>query len=150
VRLRGVLFASYWVIAFIVLFLFSSDDTFCARPGARNYLIMTAQLALALAAYDLAVSVGVAAASTAAKKAFKMQWTSPLLTTVIVGSSLAYLPFWIYRGYGSFRFENTWADVSCFFTEGYGLSFPFVVVPVLTLATLLREVLILRFQRHRS
>ena len=111
---------------------------------------MTAQLALALAAYDLAVSVGVAAASTAAKKAFKMQWTSPLLTMVIVGSSLAYLPFWIYRGYGSFRFENTWADVSCFFTEGYGLSFPFVVVPVLTLATLLREVLILRFQRHRS
>ena len=149
-RLRGVLFASYCVIAFITLFVFSVDNTACARPGARNYLILTAQLALAIAAYDFAVSVGVAAASTAAKKVFKMQWTRSLLTTVIVGSGLAYLPFWIYRGYGSFRFENTWADVSCFFTEGYGLGFPFVVVPVLTLSTLLREILILRFQRHRS
>ena len=149
-RLRGIFFASYWVIAFIVLFLFSLDNTFCACPEARNYLILTAQLALALAAYDFAVSVGVAAASTAARNAFKLPWTSPLVTAVIVGLSFAYLPFWMYRGYGSFRFENTWADVSCFFTEGYGLSFPFVVAPVLTLATFLREVLFLRFQQHRT
>jgi hypothetical protein len=145
--LRAILSVFYWAVAFIVLLLFSSGDTFCARPGARNHTIATAQLAFALAGYDLLVSIAVASLATTAKKLFSRQWMIVLLTTLIVGAGFAYLPVWIYRGRGNFRFANTWADVSCFFTEGYGIVFLFIVAPVLTFMTWLREVILHRFLR---
>jgi hypothetical protein len=58
---------------------------------------------------------------------------------MIAAAGFASIPFWIYRGHGVFLFENTWADVSCFFTEGRGMAFPFVVAPALSIATLVRE-----------
>jgi hypothetical protein len=58
------------------------------------------------------------------------------------------MPFWIYRGFGVFLFANTWADVSCFFTEGYGMAFLIIEAPLLTAATLLRELFVLRAQRR--
>ena len=145
--LRGILLGVYWIVAFVILFLFSLDDPFCARPGARNHLLMTGQLALALAAYDLVVSLVVAAALNVTPTVFRLGWARWLIAALVVGFGVACLPFWIYRGYGHFRFESTWADVSCFFTEGYGLSFSFVVAPLLAVATFVREFTILRFQR---
>jgi hypothetical protein len=56
----------------------------------------------------------------------------------------------MYRGYGSFRFENTWADVSCFFTEGYGIGFLVVVVPLLSLTTFARDFLVWRRARAKN
>jgi hypothetical protein len=58
---------------------------------------------------------------------------------VIAFVGFASIPFWIYRGYGKFLFERTWVDVSCFFTEGSGIAFPFVVAPALAVATTIRE-----------
>jgi len=57
------------------------------------------------------------------------------------------MTFWIYRGYGHFLLEGTWADVSCFFAEGAGMAFPFVVAPVLGLLTLLHGIAWLRAGR---
>jgi hypothetical protein len=143
--LRGILVGSYWAVAFCVVFIFYVNDTFCTRPGRRNYPLMVALLALALTGWDFVASV----VGALAEKKFKIPWISLLLATLIVVSGLIYLPFWIYKGYGSFRFENTWADVSCFFTEeGNIFRFLFVVAPLLTLTTILREVLLLREQRE--
>jgi hypothetical protein len=130
--------------------VFSSDDTFCARPGAGNHAIATAQLAFAIAAYDFLVSVAVASFATAAKNLFRRQWMVVLLTTLIAGAGFACLPVWSCRGHGNFRFANTWADVSCFFTEGYGIVFLVVVAAVLAFVTLLREVVMQRFLRRRA
>jgi hypothetical protein len=74
----------------------------------------------------------------------------PLLAAAISGGGLASIPFWIYRGYGHFLFEGTWVDVSCFFAEGYGLAFIFVVAPALGLLTLLYGILWLRTGRAQS
>jgi hypothetical protein len=65
---------------------------------------------------------------------------------VVAGVGYGSVPFWIYRGYGTFWFENTWADVSCFFTEGYAIAFPLLVAPALTLTTLICEWLAIRMQ----
>jgi hypothetical protein len=67
-----------------------------------------------------------------------------------MGPGFAYVPFWMKRGYGIFRFENTSADVSCFFTEANGLGFLFFVAPLLALVTFLREILIFRLPRQRK
>jgi hypothetical protein len=149
-RLRWMLAGPYWIIVSVFLFAFYFDDSFCERPGSQSYSIMVLKLSLVLAAWDFVAGFAAALASTAAKKALGMRGISVLLTTLVVGVGFAYLPFFIYSGYGHFRFENTWADVSCFFTEGYGFGFLFFVTPVLALVTFLRELLIFRSLRQRT
>lgn len=150
VVLRAVLAAVYWLVAIFVLLSFSAGDLFCARPGARNHILMTVQLALAMAVYDFLIGAGASAITNSAKDVVIFRWITPLIAALIVGCGLAYLPSWIYLGYGHFRFENTWADVSCFFTEGYGLAFMFVVAPLMALTTFLGELAILRLRRKRN
>ena len=145
----AVSFGAYWVASFVVLFFFSLDNDFCSRPVAHNHIIATAQFAFALALFDSAVSNGVGMMIPRLSQ-IPATWFSTLLTTLIVGSGIACLPLWIYRGYGHFRFENTWMDVSCFFTEGYGMVFPFTVAPLLALLTFLTEVLIRQPRRPRD
>ena len=149
-RLRWRLVGPYWVIVSFFLFAFYTGDSFCERPGSQSYPIMVLKLSLVLAAWDFVASFAGALASTTAEKVLGMRGISVLLTTVVVGAGFAYLPFWIYRGYGVFRFENTWADVSCFFTEGYGFAFLFFVTPALALMTFLREFFIFRSLSQRT
>jgi hypothetical protein len=148
--LRGMLFCSYWVVAFVVVFLSYRNDDFCFEPGKRNFTIMTAQLTLAFAVWDSIVSVGVAMALGAKGKVRRLRWVSPFVTALIAGAGIVYLPFWIYEGYGVFRFDHTWADISCIFTEmGNLFLYLLIVAPLLILMTFLREVLLVRF-RDRS
>jgi hypothetical protein len=74
----------------------------------------------------------------------------PLASTLGAGFGFVSIPFWIYRRFSLFLFEHTWADVSCFFTEGYGMVFLIVEAPLLTAATLLRELFVLRAQRRNA
>ena len=66
------------------------------------------------------------------------------MSAVIAGVGFVSIPFWMYRGNGIFLLDHTWADVSCFFAEGSGVAFPFVVAPMLIAATVLEEWLISR------
>jgi hypothetical protein len=145
--LREVFFACYFAFAFGVLLYFSFDDSFCFRPGARNYWLMNGQLAAALATYSFVVSFGVGAALSSLPKLGRTRWLSAVISALVVGFGVALLPFWIYEGYGHFRFEGTWGDVSCYFTEGFGLMFSFVVAPLLAVATFVQEIAILKLHR---
>lgn len=143
---RGALFFGYFVLTAVLLFVFSAGDTFCARPGGPNHTIATFELALGVSILDFAVSMLVTLALSASLPASMLRWIAPITAALLVGAVCASLPIWILRGHGHFRFENTWADVSCFFAEGYGLGFMFSVAPILALATFLREAIVLHFQ----
>jgi hypothetical protein len=147
--LRGSCTVGYWIVVFVILFLFSVDDPFCERTGTRNHLIATAELALALATFDFVVCTSVTMVVKALKTTLKLPWMHAMIAALLVGIGLAYLPFWIYKGYGHFRFEHTWADVSCFFTEANELGFILFVAPPLAVATFLREILIRRLAKPR-
>jgi hypothetical protein len=149
-RLRLKLAVPYWIIASLALFAIYRGDSFCPRPGSRNFVLMVLQLSLALAMWDLVVGFAGSFAFAAVGKMSRMNLLGQVLTTLVVAAGFAYLPFWIYAGYGVFRFGNTWADVSCFFTEGYAFEFLFAVTPLLALMTFLREILILRLIRQRA
>jgi hypothetical protein len=137
-NVRAALFGLYLTACFLIIFFVYRGDSFCRMPYSQNYLFMTAKLALLIAIWDLIASVKGALASTVVRSVW--------ITTVIVGVGLASLPFWIiYPGAGEFRFANTWADVSCFFTETNGwVLFPFLLTPVFTLMTLARELYLSR------
>jgi hypothetical protein len=149
-RLRFRLVGPYWFIAAFIVFAFYVDDSFCQRPGSQSYPIMVLKLSVVLAAWDFVAGFAGAWAASAVEKVLGMRGISVLLTTLIVGVGFAYLPFFIYRGYGVFRFESTWANVSCFFTEGYGFGFLFFLTPFLSLMTFLRELVIFRSPKKRT
>ena len=82
-------------------------------------------------------------------KKYAVPWFAVPVSTVLVLVAFASIPFWIYDS-GRFMFEGTWADVSCFFTEGFGMMFPVMVAPALALATLAGELVILKANRARE
>jgi hypothetical protein len=65
--------------------------------------------------------------------------------TLVVCLGVIIFSAWIYQGYGRFRFENTWVDVSCLFTEAYGMAFPFVVLPVFGVLTAIKKLILGQF-----
>jgi hypothetical protein len=133
----------YFAICYGILFWYTYGSPFCTQPGLHS--IETAHLATICTAWDLVASICGLVVACAAKKVTSR--IAPLVATLIAGIGFVYLPFWMYQGYGHFLFEYTW-NMSCFFTEASGLGFPFVVAPVLTVITLLREQLLVKMQRR--
>jgi hypothetical protein len=130
---RLVSSVAYLVVASVILYSYA-DPYFCAasRIGQSRFLV-SIKLALACTVWDFVAgwSSGAVFRQRRGLRAF--------VSALIAGAGFASIPFWIYRGYGVFMFENTPADVSCFFTEGSGRAFPFVVAPALAIATFVRE-----------
>ena len=143
----------FFAVAYTILSFFSYNSYFCAaeRTG-HNHALTTARLALALAAWNFFAGWCGSLAFALGKKHF-FNGLLPVgltISTAIAGIGYVSVPFWIYRGYGVFWFENTWADVSCFFTEGYALGFAMLVAPTLALITLICTWLVLRMQNRNS
>ena len=133
---------AYFAVAYAFLYWYAGSSYFCARSGPLG---STFRLAVGSTIWDLfACTVG----SWLAHKAMKLRTAAPLLTGAFMAAGLASVPFWIYSGYGHFLFEGTWIDVSCFFTEGYGMAFPFVVAPILAILSLLHCAVLLRITKR--
>jgi hypothetical protein len=141
-RTRFALAAGYFVVAFGILGFYISGNPFCeaARTGQSRPFV-AAKLAFACTAWNLFASA-CARAVAAMNKSKHAAAISIVASTIVAGLGFFSLPSWIYRGYGTFLSEHTWADVSCVFTEGYGVTFLFFMAPLLTVTTLLCEWLI--------
>lgn len=126
---------AYFAVSYIILFLYASDY-FCSPSRGQARPVVSAKLAFACTIWDVIADVcGAAAVALTGKR---RGWLQMLVSTLVVGFGLASIPSWIYGGHGHFLFEDTWADVSCFFTEGSGMMFPMVVATLLAGATLIR------------
>lgn len=134
---RSVSVAAYFVLSFAALYWFAGRGYFCAKSP----LLSTLRLSLACSILDL---FACAAGSWVARNVMDLRTAAPLIAGAITGTGLASMPFWLYRGYGHWFLQGTSADVSCFFAEGYGIAFPFVVAPALGLLTLMHGILWLR------
>ena len=129
--IRSASVGAYFILSFVVLHWFAGDGCFSS----------TFNLSLGCTVWDL---FACAAGSWVAQRLMKLRTAAPLLAGAITGAGLATIPFWTYRDYGHFRFEGTWADISCFFAEGAGIAFQFVVAPALGILTLIHGVFWLR------
>jgi hypothetical protein len=138
-RVRAAVVMAYFVACFAVLFYYTSGSSFCARPGESGHAAQTFHLTVACTVWEILASCF----GTVAARRSAMPWLAPLVSTLLALVGLASIPFWIFEN-GRFLFEGTWADVSCFFTEGYGMMFPVVVAPALAVATLVGELAILK------
>jgi len=126
----------YFGVSWSVLLWYTSDDPFCAPSGINNHILVSARLALACTAWDFRSGIG-GAWSARVMSAPKL---APFLRAVIAALGVGSIPFWLFRGYGVWLFQGTWADVSCLFTEEFGMAFPFVVAPSLGIVSLLHGV----------
>lgn len=127
----------YFAVAYGILFLYA-DSYFCSAARGQSRPSVSAKLALACTIWD-----ALAGASSVHLFGKQSRWLQILVSAAISGIGFVSMPFWIYRGYGHFLFENTWADVSCFFTEGSLMMFPILVAPLLTAATVIRTWMVL-------
>ena len=144
-RVHVVSSCLYLAFAYGLLFWYTSGDFFCERPGMEpGHAIATARLAVACTAWDLGRAYADCWSSRLQINGPQRSTIRIFATILVAGIGFCSIPFWIYRGYGTFLFENSWADVSCVFTEGHGEMFPFVVAPLLTAATLSPELLVRR------
>jgi hypothetical protein len=139
-NVRVWLSAAYFLFAYGLLSLYTAGSSFCG--SGADHVIVTAKLALACTFWDaLAGGFGELAFRLLGKRT-RLVIVASALATLITGVGLGSLPLLIHPGASAFLFENTWADVTCFFTEGYGLMFPLMVTPLLAVATFGRAVLI--------
>ena len=138
-RVRAVVTIGYFVTCFAVLYYYTSGSLFCSRPGESGHTAQTLHLTVACTLWEVLVSI----CGALVAKQFDVRGVAPVVSAVLALIGFASIPFWIY-GTGRFVFEGTTADVSCFFTEGYGSMFPLVVAPALALATLAGELIILK------
>ena len=138
---RVALTALYFAATFCYLFYISDGNTFCG--GAHGRLVESIRLAIACTAWSLFASL---CAATAFHKLKIPKSAAGFISFAVALLGFISIPYWISTGYG-FRFENTIADVSCFFTEGFGIVFPIIVAPVLAALTLLCEYLAHRITR---
>lgn len=139
---RVTAFLVYWLVAFGLLAVFLRGDFFCKGEGGSA--LLAAKLSLAIAILDSILCVAMERllfVTRLTSSAFA--WFGAIIATLIMGVSVAALPSWIYEGYGVFRFEGTWASVSCAFTEGYGIVFPILMAPALALATFVKAALLM-------
>jgi hypothetical protein len=131
--------AFYFAAVFCILFFYTQGSIFCR--GVNGHLISTTRLAIACTGWNLIASLCGAIAFHGLRFA---RLSSVFVSVAVAFAGFASVPFWIFKGYGHFYFENTSADVSCFFYEGYAMAFPYVVAPLLAVATLLCEYLAYR------
>jgi hypothetical protein len=132
--LSGVL---YFAVAYAILYSYA-DNYFCSPARGQPRAVVAAKLALACTVWDaLAGAISVFLNQ-------QPRWLRACVSALIAGLGFASIPFWIYRGYGHFMFEHTWADVSCVFAEGYGMVFPLTAAPVLAVVSVTREWLTLK------
>lgn len=133
---RVTLTAFYFAATFCYLFYLSDGNTFCG--GAHGRLVETIRLAIGCTAWSLFASL---CGAIAFHKLKIPKSAAGFISFAVALLGFISITYWIYAGYGHFRFENTIADVSCFFTEGFGIVFPIIVAPVLAAQTLLCEYL---------
>ncbi len=134
---RVALTALYFAATFCYLFYISDGDTFCG--GAHGRLVESIRLAIACTAWSLFASL--CAAIVRQIFGSYLKFSGAFISFAVALLGFISITYWIYLGYGHFRFENTIADVSCFFTEGFAIAFPIIVAPVLAALTFLCEYL---------
>jgi hypothetical protein len=130
--------AVYFGISLAYLLWLYGDDTFCERLNERPWWAPVAILAGVVTAFDATLDLIL----NSYRAASQNNVIRPACVIAFVWGALTFLPFWIYGGYGHFRFEGSWIDVSCLVTEAWGMAFPFTVAPVFALLSAVRQVVI--------
>lgn len=127
----------YFVAGMLVLCMVGRGDYFCIHLNKYGYLLPAIVLAGAVTVWDFIAScVG----SLAAK--FGKRGVANAVIAALVLVAVMNLPSLVfeYRDTDTL-FANTWADVSCLMSEGYGMMFPYVVAPLFTALTLVKALM---------
>jgi hypothetical protein len=144
-KIRAAVTFGYFIICFTGLFYYTFEDTFCSRPREAGHAAQTLNLTIACTLWEAFVSMcGWLIANRTG-----IRGLAALVSTVLALAGFVSVPFWIYDS-GRFLLQGTSADVSCFFTEGYGMAFPLFVAPALALATLAGELVMLKTSDPRD
>jgi hypothetical protein len=131
------------------LFLFGDRRGSCSpSETGHNYLLPTTVLALVFTVWSLIAGGFGILVSRVIRQKYGDSTLGPWVTLMTAGAGFASAPFWVDTWNGTFLFGYRWAGVSCFFIEGAGMIFPFMMAPILTAACLFQEWLIYKLTKR--
>lgn len=128
----------------IVLFFYGDRRYFCSpEQTGRSYLQTTATLAVPCTGWAVLTGVVAILITKPIRSRSVRHGTAVGICAILAGWGFALTPHLVFSKYGQ-RLWNSWADVSCFVTEGFGMAFPFIAAPLLTAAALSYHWLVIR------
>jgi hypothetical protein len=137
--LRLAFVPAYALVAWGLLYCYYAGDSLCGYAGAPSVRLATMRFALLATALDTIVSLVAGLFRREKRTPSRLKWRS-LLEALAVGLILYCAQNFLFDAVvDSQRLDGTLADVSCLLTEGYGMLYPFVVVPAVALLTFVRE-----------
>jgi hypothetical protein len=136
---RIVVAIAYGLFSFVILYWLDGGNILC--HGKTGVGVAVLRLAIGITVFDLTVSLAVILAYSKKGSSDAERWMLALLSGIVMIAVLIFLPGLLYKGDGAFWFEGTWADVSCLFREGYGITFPIVVAPIFAAMSFVREII---------
>jgi hypothetical protein len=143
--LRAVLTCAYGILAFVFCHLIFSDS-FCDHPGSQGFLLAIMKVTVAVTLWGSIANASCGIVTAPSKRFDFSPSLAAALSAVFVGLGVGYLPNLIFTGYGVFRFDGSWASVTCLFEEQQDFFFRFFAPFVLGFLTLAREILGQRLQ----
>ena len=134
---RVTLTAFYFIATFSYLFYFFRGEPSC--ESVNGFPIETIRFAIGCTAWSLFASL---CGTIALHKSKIPKSAAGFISFAVALLGFISIPYWIYLGYGHFRFENTIADVSCIFQDDSSvIVFPIIIAPPLAALTFLCEYL---------
>ena len=147
-KMRLVVAAMYFALAYVAISFYGDRGYFyspLATAGTGYASATNVILAIGCAVWcTVAGVVGALLANVAATKRRRILIVLAASTT-ITGLGLVFIPLCISREKGYLLLQNSWIRLSCLFVIGRFISiFPLIAAPLLTVATLISEWLMLR------
>ncbi|GGG97417.1 hypothetical protein [Silvibacterium dinghuense] len=128
--MRTARFFFYFLAVFGTMLYWQSDNTFCLEKGRYAFIAPCAALSLLCATLDLIAFalLGNGQHPLPKKRLFRWNWLPAIVSAGIVGLGALALPIIMYGSYGIF-------GMRCLITEGYGMVFEILFIPLLGVLT---------------
>lgn len=136
---RIVIAIAYGLLSFAWLYWLDGDNTLCAGKAGAAHAVL--RLSIGVTLFDLVLSMATVFVYSKKGSSDVERWMLALISSIVMIGVLIFLPGLLYRGHGVDWFEGTWADVSCLFREGFGMSFPILEAPIFAAMSFLREII---------
>jgi hypothetical protein len=145
-RIRLLVEVGFFLFLFAAFLCEALGSDFCGEPGREVAVRQSFNLALTFSAWD-SIAGGLSLfAARALRRSISVTASCLLIGTVAALGCFAAMTF-LPPGEQVGPFRSA-LDSSCFFTEGYGMMFPFTWAPFLVIATTFRELLTQRILRR--
>lgn len=147
-RIRALVEIIFWAFLFAAFLWEAYGSYFCTESGRISAVLQALRISFILTVWDFVASALGLLAAHPLRNSTSAKIICLLVSAVIGGIGYVCAVFIFAPGGSEELIFGRVLDCSCFFTEGYGMMFPFTWASLLVAATVIRELLTRRILTH--